>query len=93
MMEELRLLQAAQRQLRTGDTGAALESLAEHARRFPSGVLREERRASRVIALCQAGLLAEGRAEAKRFVNTSPGSPFVQRVLDSCRDESMAIPR
>lgn len=83
--DEVDLIRAAQDQLHAGNAGAALETLAEHARRFPSGALREERQASRILALCQLGNVAAARAEADRFVAEAPGSPLVDRVRGACR--------
>jgi hypothetical protein len=83
--DEVDLIRAAHEQLHQGNAGAALETLAEHARRFPNGALREERQASRILALCQLGNVAAARAEADRFVLEAPGSPLVDRVRGACR--------
>jgi hypothetical protein len=83
LREETSLLHSAQAALRT-DPARALELLDEHARRFPSGVLREERSAARVLALCALGRAAEARAEAARFVATWPRSLHADRVRASC---------
>ncbi len=88
IQHELKLIRAAQRHLHRNEPRAALARLAEHARRFPSGVLSEEREASRVFALCQLGDVVGARARAKRFVQRSPNSPFVERVRASCRAKS-----
>jgi hypothetical protein len=81
---ELELLRGAQRQLHRGEARAALALLAEHAQRFPTGVLAHERDASRVLALCQAGDFKSARAQAERFLQRSPQSPFAERVRASC---------
>jgi hypothetical protein len=82
--EELGLLRAAQERLHTGAPAAALALLDEHARRFPRGALVEERRASRILALCQLGEVAAGRAEADQFILQLPMSPFVERIRRAC---------
>jgi len=82
--EELRLLRAAQEGLHTGAPAAALARLDEHARRFPRGALVEERRASRILALCQLGEITTGRAEADPFIAQLPMSPFVERIRRAC---------
>jgi hypothetical protein len=83
--DEVDLIRAAQEHLHDGNAGAALATLAEHARRFPNGALREERQASRILALCQLGNVAAARAEADRFILEAPASPLVDRVRDACR--------
>ncbi len=85
IQSELELIRGAQKHLHRNDARAALALLSEHARRFPSGALAEEREASRVFALCQLGDAAGARSLAERFVRRSPNSPFVERVRASCR--------
>lgn len=92
LSEEMRLLGAAQRELAAGHGNAALEMLDQHERRFPQGVLSEERRGARVLALCSLGRTREARAEARRFLRTSPESPLVPRVVDSCASAAGPIP-
>jgi hypothetical protein len=92
LAEEMRLLGAAQRELAAGHGNAALEMLDQHERRFPQGVLSEERRGARVLALCSLGRTREARAEARRFLRTSPESPLVPRVVDSCASAAGPIP-
>ena len=82
--EELGLLRTAQERLHMGAPAAALAILDEHARRFPDGTLVEERRASRILALCQLGDVARGRAEADQFIAQLPMSPFVERIRRAC---------
>jgi hypothetical protein len=86
--QELELVRAAQHHLNRGEPQAALALLAEHAQKFPSGVLWEEREASRVFALCRMGNAADARALADAFVRRAPRSPFVDRVRASCREPS-----
>lgn len=84
IQSELELIRRAQKHLHRGEDGAALALLAEHARRFPNGVLTQERDASRIAALCQAGDVVAARAQAERFLQRSPQSPFAERVKASC---------
>lgn len=81
---EVALLRRAQRSMNSGDPGAALRSLEEHARRFPSGHMEEEREAARVVALCRAGRATEARAIASRFLAERPASPLAARVRAAC---------
>jgi hypothetical protein len=82
--EETALLLGAESAIREGDAARALAQLDEHARRFPSGALVEEREATRVLALCAAGRAAEARAASERFLAAHPRSPAAARVRTSC---------
>jgi hypothetical protein len=84
LAEEVGLLRRARAALNAGDPAAALAHLAEHSRRFPAGVLAEERDAARVLALCHAGRRDEARAQASRFLRERPSSPLAARVRESC---------
>lgn len=84
LSEEATLLERAQRALAAREPGVALETLAEHERRFPRGALAEEREAAKVLALCALGRVNEARALARAFVNASPRSVLVPRVEHSC---------
>jgi len=84
--EEVGLVGLAYTRLREGDPGGALAALDEHERRFPNGKLAESRRVTRVLALCQAGRVAESRAERDRFLALYPHSPFSNRVRSACTD-------
>lgn len=86
LVEETRLLREANAATRAGDPVRALTLLEEHARRFPRGVLGEERDAERVLALCAAGRTAEARGAAQRFLGARPGSALAGRVRSSCGD-------
>jgi hypothetical protein len=83
--DELRLVRDAQQHLNRGEPAAALSLLSEHARRFPAGVLSEEREASRVLALCSLGQGEAARAQADDFIRRAPRSPFADRVRAACR--------
>jgi hypothetical protein len=82
--EEVALLRDAQRALREGDGAQALGHLDALAARHPDGVLREERLAARVLALCAAGRVDEAREAGQRFVAEMPGSVQADRVRGSC---------
>jgi hypothetical protein len=84
LQAEFDLVRGAQNHLHRNEPAAALALLQQHASRFPGGALAEERRASLVVALCQAGNVEEARRRAKRFVLQSPSSPFVERVRNAC---------
>jgi hypothetical protein len=81
---EMRLLETARAALSGGDARRALELIQEHEREFPGGSLSEERRASKVFALCELGRRAEAARAAAEFLRIAPASPLRGRVLDSC---------
>lgn len=66
------------------DPAIALQHLEEHARRFPHGVMEEEREAARIVALCQVGRADEARTLAARFLSERPTSPLAARVRAAC---------
>jgi hypothetical protein len=84
LQEETRLVRDAHAALARGDAGRALALLDEHARRFPSGMLAEERAAERVFALCRLGRKADAGAEARAFARNFAGSPLARRVESAC---------
>ena len=81
---ETRLLSSAAGALRGGDPRGALTLLDEHRRRFPRGVLSEERDAERVFALCAMGSEEEARRSAKQFAREHPRSGLAPRVARAC---------
>jgi hypothetical protein len=84
---EVRLLEEADADLRRGDAEAALARLNEHAARYPSGTLADEREGVRAIALCRSGRLAEGKAAADRFLAAARKSSLATRVRTACNVE------
>lgn len=84
---ELALLREVRGALRDGDAARAERWIDEHAARYPSGALREERDAARVLVLCSRGRKAEARAEADRFLAANPRSLQADRVRGSCAFE------
>lgn len=81
---ELALLRAARDALAHDDTATAMAALADHAKRFPSGLLREERLLLRVEALCAAGDVDAARDEATSFASAHPASPHAKKILRIC---------
>jgi outer membrane protein assembly factor BamD (BamD/ComL family) len=86
--EELAILVRAHAAFRAHDLDATLAALDEHARRFPHGVLAEERSSQRVLALCAAGRSTEARAAAERFLRDYPESPMASRVRGACANDN-----
>lgn len=87
--EETKLVSAANAALRAGDGRAALAAIEDHQRRFPAGVLAEERDAQRVEAMCLAGQTAEARERAARFGRDRPGSPLLTKVKAACSGKKL----
>lgn len=85
---ELAMLQRARAAVARGNHSAALEAIAEHQRRFPTGRLREEREALRVKALAGLGRRDEARRAAERFKTEFPRS-----VLSSSIEQTTRPPR
>ncbi len=84
LSQETHLVADARAALRSGDASRALTLLEEHARRFPGGVLSEERDAERVAALCAAGRGNEAHTRAARFSRDYPRSALGAKVRAAC---------
>ncbi len=81
---EVRLMWKAERHLRAGEFSSALQTLSEHARSFPRGVLAVERRALRSIVLCRTGKRAQGRGEAALLRRDPAAEPYRERMDQAC---------
>jgi hypothetical protein len=84
LAQEVAILSRASADLHAGRPVAALAALAEHQRRFPTGVLALERSAARVQALCALGRTKEARVELARLSRTAPSSPHEARARKAC---------
>jgi hypothetical protein len=82
---ELDLLQRAQSNYASQDFPDALMLVAEHARRFPTGRLAEEREALRVRSLAGAGHGDEARRALAAFAKRFPRSAFLPRLREQAR--------
>lgn len=76
---EVKLLERAQDALR-GRPAEALALSQEHARRFPRGMLGQEREVIAIEALAKLGRTDEARARADRFRARFPGSSHARRI-------------
>jgi hypothetical protein len=81
---EVAMLRRAQSALAKGDPNASLRAIDAIETSHPSGALREETSAARVLALCAAGKTSEAKAEAARFLAQWPSSVQAGRVRGSC---------
>jgi len=79
---ELRLVERARAAIDREDFPQAMELLAEHARRFRSGRLVEEREALRVKALASLGRRSDARRAAAQFEARFPRSPLLPTVIE-----------
>jgi len=84
LLEETELLRAAQTSLGAGDARAALARLDDLGARHADGILREERLAAHIVALCAVGRDQDARREAARFLAEAPLSIHAARVRGSC---------
>jgi hypothetical protein len=83
--EEAALAFAIDAALRAGDSAGALRLASDHQRRFPRGVLTEEREGARVVAQCMSG--ARSPAAAASFLSAHPRSPMRARIVAACGTE------
>lgn len=81
LAEEVALLSRATSALRSGNSSEALATLAEHQRRFPRGVLSQQRHAARAQALCQLGRKTEAKTELAKLAKSSP---LAARTRQAC---------
>lgn len=84
LAEETRLVRSAQVALRAHDTAEAGHRIDEHARRFPHGVLREERMTLRVLVLCENGDVVQAKRLRAELDRSFPGSSHAARLEASC---------
>ena len=68
----------------SGNADRALALLRQYDQRYSPGVLREEREAAGVLALCAAGRVDAARSLAQRFEQHWPRSPLLGRIAGSC---------
>ncbi|WP_437987511.1 hypothetical protein [Sorangium sp. So ce117] len=76
---EVQLLHRAQDALAT-DAGSSFALTVEHARRFPTGALAQEREIIAIRALLALGRAAEARARAASLLERFPGSAYRGRL-------------
>jgi hypothetical protein len=93
LAQEVALLSQATRSLRSGDLAAALRKLDEHKRKYPQGMMREERRAARAQVLCSMGRVSEGNAELAGLPPRSPTAAQAEQVCSSAASKGQAPAR
>lgn len=85
LAEEVAILSQAAKDLRAGRAANALSALNEHQKKFPNGLLAQERRAARAEALCSLGRYAEAQSELSTLSRTAPQSPLTVQAQARCR--------
>ncbi len=85
LLAELRLIRAATKALADSDADKAYALLEKYDRRFPNGVMRQERDGLAVSVLCNMGREKEARQAERRFKTQYPQAPLSIRVDESCR--------
>jgi hypothetical protein len=81
---EIPLIAEARAALASGSPARAYEPLARHARRFPRGVLAQEREVLLIQALCALGRAPEARDHERRFREAFPDSPHAAALGSTC---------
>ncbi|MEI9948844.1 MAG: hypothetical protein WDO74_07625 [Pseudomonadota bacterium] len=92
LAEEVALLSRAETELHAGRPAKALLALGEHQRKFPRGVLAEERTAARIQALCALGRNDEANAQLTQLLHISPKSAHEERARQACRGPRVVPP-
>jgi TolA-binding protein len=77
---EADLLEQARAALKAGDSARALQRASEHAKRYPRGVLVQEREVLAIQALRRLGRDAEADRRADAFARAYPGSAFQRKL-------------
>jgi len=83
LAQEVALLARATSSLHAGHAADALKVLDEYQRRFPKGLLTEERRAARAQALCSLGRQSEAQSELARLAPQSLAAARAKQVCDA----------
>ncbi len=69
---------------RAASPEAAITQLREHARRFPSGALRDERETLWAIASCELEGLTDAEKKYTDLAARRPSSPLLDRIAKAC---------
>jgi hypothetical protein len=80
LREEIRLLDQARSQIRSGSAAQALTTLRQYRSLFPRGAFLQEASVLRIEALAASGNRTLAASEAKRFLAHHPRSPHVERL-------------
>jgi len=78
------LLSRGQEALQDGETRRALKLFERHRRRFPNGVMAEERELKRIETLCALGRVDAARSAAQAFSRRFPSSALRDKARSGC---------
>jgi hypothetical protein len=84
LLAEAKLVGEASKALRAGDGALALRLLAEHASRYPSGALLQERQGLRALGLCATGQVKAAREAGQLYLQQAPDAPLAVHVKKGC---------
>lgn len=83
--EELQLIERALQALNDHELERADRELREHAKRFPSGTLVEERLGLQVLVACSRGDALAAEPLRARFLEMAPESPLAAKIARACQ--------
>jgi hypothetical protein len=92
LFQALELLRRAQRALRKQEAALSLALLDELDAKFATEVLGEERRATRVLALCLSGEEVAAAKIARALLAENPATIYAARVRESCAGSAEQSP-
>jgi hypothetical protein len=92
LREETGLISEARQALREGDAARALKFLEESRRRFPVGVLAQERERLTIEALVKSGRPSEASTRAAEFLRKNPDSPHAGAIRRLVEDATRSGP-
>src|SRR5262249_48852305 len=84
---ERAIVGAAKAAIKRGDFADALVQLGQHAARYPTGIMAEDREALRVVTLCRLGRASEAATARTKVLARWPSSMHAARVRAACPDE------
>lgn len=83
---ELALIKRATEAKKAGRYADGLAALREHAKRFPRGIMADERTVLKAELFCAAGRVQEADALVEEFLRAHAGSALAGRMRNVCRE-------
>lgn len=84
LLKEISIIKSASKAMSHGDPKQAMQFIDTYDAEFPSGVMRQERDALAVLAMCNMGHLEEAKLAEERFKQQYPNAPLAIRVDENC---------
>jgi hypothetical protein len=91
LARETDLLRAVNAALNAHDGATALQRIAQYDGSFRHGLLREERGAAELLALCMLRRIDAARRKLTAFVTRYPQSPLRVRVESACAGQDAGL--